>query len=106
MSVLTASGERRVLSAAEAVRLVHTAQDKYAFAEKERAATAVERDKMASQVESLKQECARLRAALSSATGDDENGGGGKKIKRKYRVEDYERCIVEMAVAAAMAGDK
>lgn len=104
MSVLTASGERRVLSAAEAVRLVHTAQDRYAFAEKERAATAAERDAMASQVESLKQECARLRAALSSAAGDDNgSSSSGKKNKRKYRVEDYERCIAEMAVAAAMA---
>lgn len=99
MTVTTASGARRALSAAEAVRLVRTAEDKYVFAEKERAATAAERDAMAGQVESLKQECARLRAALAAGGGGD--GDGGDK-KRKYRVEDYERCIAEWAVAAAV----
>lgn len=101
MTVTTASGARRALSAAEAVRLVRTAEDKYVFAEKERAATAAERDAMAGQVESLKQECARLRAALAAGGGGD--GDGGDK-KRKYRVEDYERCIAEWAVAAAVGG--
>ncbi len=96
MTVTTTSGARRALSAAEAVQMVRTAEDKYVFAEKERAATAAERDVMAGQMENLKQECARLRAALANA------GGADGANKRKYRVEDYERCIAELAVAAAM----
>lgn len=95
----TDESTRRALTQDEVLKLVQSLDAKYRFAEKERLATAAERDAIAAQAERWKQECARLRggaAVVAPLAPTPAAGAGGPQKKRKYGLEEYERCIAVM----------
>lgn len=68
-----------------------------------------ERDAFAGQVEQLKQECARLRAAAVAGgapvpAAAAPPAGENKRRKRRFGIEDYECCIAQLACDALVGG--